>query len=482
MADAAGRSSLELTQVAPSGRARPSSRRQALSYLPLKLDALRLGLSLLIVMNVSRVHQAFGFLEKIRPALLLVLFCGVYVLLKPAKVSASGIMKTTEGKLILALLVAACVSAVFGISLGSSGAFIIETFIKVVIGAFLLLVAIRHVHDLYGFIWAYVIASGILSWMAIFMFKMSRIDSAATRLSGLYTWDANDLGVVLMVGLPLTLLMFQQSTGVRKWISAIIVAAIGVALARSGSRGALLGLLGTAAVLLVALKTIPAWKRLAFVGAVGLALVLAAPPGYWEQMKTLVGIEKDYNWTDPNGRRALIMRGLSYIQYNPVTGLGIANFSRAECMSDLSEKVRSHVRGTGLSCSPPHNTYIEVASETGIIGLGIFLSIVFGGIWRLRKLRRKMPRAWRKGDAEQRFLLDATLYLPVAMVGFSITSFFVSFAWIDIVYIVAVFMAGLTIAVRKRLAHDAHTQVAASVAAPAPGRRSVPVPISLPAS
>lgn len=482
MADAAGRSGLELTQVAQSRAARPSVRRGALSYLPLKLDGLRLGLFLLIVINVSRVHQAIGFLDKVRPALLLVLFCGIYVVMKPAKVSAAGILKTTEGKLILALFGAACASTVFGISLGNSGAFIIETFIKVVIGAFLLLAAIRHVHDLYVFIWAYVIASGILSGMAIFMFKMSRIDSAVTRLSGLYTWDANDLGVVLMVGLPLTLLMFQQSTGVRKWISAVIVAAIGVALARSGSRGALLGLVGTASVLLVALKTVPAWKRLAFVGAVGLALILAAPPGYWEQMKTLVGLEKDYNWTDPDGRRALILRGLTYIQYNPVTGLGISNFSRAECMSDLSDKVRGYVRGTGIACSPPHNTYIEVGSETGLIGLGLFLGIVFGGMGRLRKLRRKIPRAWRTGDVEQRFLLDATLYLPVAMVGFAITCFFVSFAWIDIVYIVAVLMAGLTLSVRKRLAHDAHAQVAAPVAPPPSIRQSVPVPISLPAS
>jgi O-antigen ligase len=467
--------------VAQAGVSRPAVRRSALSYLPVKLDGLRLGLFLLIVIHVSRLHQAFGFLEKVRPALLLVAFCGLYVVLKPAKASAVGILKTTEGKLILALFIAACLSAPFGISLGNSATFLIGDYVKVVIGAFLLLAAIRHVQDLYALVWAYAFSAGILSFMAIFMFKMSRIDSAATRLSGLYTYDANDLGVVLMVGLPLTLLMFQHSKGYRKWMTAVIIAAIGVALARSGSRGALLGLLGTAAVLLIALKTIPAWKRAAFVGVVGLALVIAAPPGYWEQMRTIVGLEKDYNWTDKDGRRALIIRGLTYFQYYPVTGLGINNFPRAECMSDLSSKVQGYVRGTGIACSPPHNTYIQVASETGMIGFSIFAGIVFGGIWRLRKLRRKIPREWKRGDAEQRFLYDATLFLPVSMIGFAITCFFVSFAWLDIVYIVAVYMAGVTLSVRKRFHRDAIAQVQAA-SGPPPVRPSAPIPAPLPAT
>jgi O-antigen ligase len=343
------------------------------------------------------------------------------------------------------------------------------------IGAFLLLAAIRHVQDLVTLVWAYVLSCGILAYMATFMFTLSRHNSAVTRLSNLYTFDANDIGVVFMVGLPLTLLLFQHSGGLRRWVCGVIIIAIGVALARSGSRGALLGLVGTGAVLLVALKTIPVWKRAAFVGAVGVALVLAAPPGYWEQMKTIVGIKQDYNWSAADGRRQLIMRGLLYMQYYPIAGVGINNFERAECMSELSSKVRTYVRGTGIRCTPPHNSYVQAGAETGYGGL------ILGGIWRMRKLRRKIPRAWRAGDAEQRFMYDATLYMPVAMVGFAITSFFVSFAWIDILYILAVFMAGLTIAVRKRMHHDAHLAAARPVAAPTLPRPSA-VPVPLPAT
>jgi O-antigen ligase len=292
------------------------------------------------------------------------------------------------------------------------------------------------------------------------------------RLTELYTFDANDIGVVLLVGLPLAILMARHSTGLRKWFCIGVVVAIGVALGRSGSRGALVGLVGTGAVLLISLKTIPVWKRASFVAVVVAALAVAAPAGYWQQMKTILGLKEDYNWNSTDGRRQLIIRGIGYMQAYPLTGLGIDNFARAECLSDLSAKVRNHVRGTGLKCTPPHNTYIQVGAETGLIGLVIWGLLIFGGIKRLRVLRRKMPKSWRSGDAEQRFMFDTTLYLPIAIFGFAITSMFVTFAWLDIIYIAFVYQAGLTHAVRKRLSLDLAAQPV-----PMPGAPS-PVPIA----
>lgn len=457
----------------------PATRRRALSFvpsLPVKLDGLRLSLLLLVVINVSRVHQAVDLIAKMRPGLTLVFLAGAFAVLQPRLANTNGLFKTTEAKLLLGLFALSCVSAVAGISLGNSARFILERYIKVVIAAFLLLAGIRHVRDLYTLVFAYVVGSGILAYMAIFVFKLSKNRGSETaRLSDLYSFDANDIGVVLLVGLPLTLLIAQHSTGIRKWFCIAVVAAIGVACARSGSRGTLVGLVGTGAFLLVALKTIPVWKRAAFVSVVSIALVIAAPPGYWEQMKTIVGLKQDYNWTSKDGRKELILRGLTYMAHYPITGLGIYNFHRAECMSDLSEKVRNRVRGKGIRCQAPHNTYIQVGAETGGTGLVLWALLTFGGIVRMRKLRRRLPKGWRTGDAEQRFMYDATMYLPLAMIAFAITSFFVSFAWIDIVYIVVVYLAGLTLAIRQRLAKDQVPQGAAPVRVPIPQ----PVPAAL---
>jgi len=457
---------------APTVQPRRSASR-VVPHLPLVLDGLRVSLFLLIVINVSRVHQAIAIVGKARPALTLVFLAGAFVLLRPKAASTAALFKTTEAKLIAALFVLACVSAVAGISLGNSAKFILENYVKVVIAAFLLLAGIRHTRDLYTLVFAYVAACGILAGMALFMFRLTRgAEDQVARLGKLYTFDANDIGVVLMVGLPLAILIFRHSTGLRKWLAIGVVMAIGASLARSGSRGALVGLVATGGFLLLALKTIPVWKRAAFVCAVGIGLAIAAPPGYWLQMKTILGYHHDYNWTSEDGRRQLIVRGLGYMMSNPATGLGIYNFARAECLSDLSEKVRNYVRGTGIRCTAPHNTYIEVGAETGITGLVLWSLLVLCAPWRMRKLRRRLPAGWKRGDAEQRFLYDATLYLPVAVMGFAFTSFFVTFAWIDIIYIVMVFQAGLTLVVKKRLAQEQ------GAVTPAPSRRgSVPLPV-----
>jgi O-antigen ligase len=401
------------------------------------------------------VHQSIGIVGQVRPALILVVLAGAYAVLNARKISIRGLFKTTEAKLILALFALACLSAVAGISMGNSGKYILDNYSKVVIAAFLLLAGIRHVRDLFAFVVAYVVGSGILAFLAIFVFKLTKSSgSEVARLAELYTFDANDIGVVLLVGLPLALLVAQHSRGLRKWFAIGVIVSLGITFARSGSRGTLVGLVALVGVLLVSLNTIPVWKRAAFVGVVAMALVVAAPPGYWAQMQTIFGLKEDYNWTSEDGRRQLIFRGLTYMSHYPLTGLGIYNFARAECMSDLSDKVRTAVRGRGIRCSAPHNTYLQVGAEIGVVGLALWCVLVFGGIRRLKRLRRRLPRAWRTGDAEQRFMYDATLYLSTSIVGFAVTSLFVSFAWLDIIYIVAVFQAGLTVAIRNRLAKD----------------------------
>jgi hypothetical protein len=72
-------------------------------------------------------------------------------------------------------------------------------------------------------------------------------------------------------------------------------------------------------------------------------------------------------------------------------------------------------------------------------------------------------------------MYDSTLYLPISIVGFAITTLFVTFAWLDIVYIVVVYQAGLALAVRKRLAQDLAAQ---AIPVPRPsGPRPFPVPL-----
>src|SRR3990170_3076040 len=210
--------------------------------LSLTLDPFRVSLALLIIVNVSRIHQHFGVLAKLRPGMTLAALALVYAFLNPRQVSLKGVFNTVPARLMLALVLLACVSAPFGLSLGGSGRYILESYSKVIVGAVLLIAAIRNGRDLYTFVWAYVIGCGIIAWLSIFVFGLSRpVGTLVVRLNDLYTYDSNDLGVVMMVGLGLTLLVLHLSRGPARLAAVATLIGIGITISRSGSRGALLG-------------------------------------------------------------------------------------------------------------------------------------------------------------------------------------------------------------------------------------------------
>ena len=428
------------------------------------LDPLRLSLFLLTIVTISRIHQHYGFIGKFRPALLLVGFAFAYAIVQPRALASGSLLRTWPAKVLAGLGVTACLSAIFGISLGSAATFILDDYSKVLIYAFLLIAIMAGARDVRLIVWAYVIACGILVWMAVFVFQLTRgYGSAIARLNNLHTYDANDIGCVLLVGLPLAMLTLQTSRGWGRGISLLIIVGTGVALARSGSRGAFVGLMCVGLALLFLLDRVSVVKRVGFLLTVVLALAIAAPPGYWEQMRSLTNPKDDYNWSSVDGRKQVAERGLGYLLQYPAFGIGINNFPRAEGL--ISSKARDHVPGTGLRWGAAHNSFIQAGAEMGVPGLALWCPLIFGGIGGMLRLRRRLPRAWATGDEEARFLYLATLYLPVAVIGFAVTSFFVSFAYLDPIYILAALMTGTYVSVDGRRRRVSDVGVAAATSA-----------------
>jgi O-antigen ligase len=430
---------------------RPVGRRPLVSaVLRLNLDPLRGALFALMVFSVSRLHQYHPLIAKLRPLLLLVAFTGLYAFLNPGKIAAEN-LRLKPPRLVMAVAIWACLSAPFGISLGGSAKYILDEFSKAILLCLILMVSIRNPRDLLTIIWGYVVGCAVLSYFSLFIFGMKKsADSEMARLQGgMATFDANDVGLVLLIGLALSLLTFQISQKNGKLVSGFTILGIGGALARSGSRGAFVGLVAFGIGLLFMLRSIPITKRLGFMFATVFAIAIAAPPGYWQQMKTIASPTKDYNWDAPDGRRAVAERGLGYMLGYPIFGLGINNFWRAECF--MSEKVTNRIVGKGIRCTPPHNSYLQAGAETGIPGFFLWTTLVFTGITGANRLRRRLPKAWERGDPEQRFLYLASMYLPLAMVSFAVTSFFLTFAWVDMVYMVTAMITGLYACVAAKL-------------------------------
>jgi O-antigen ligase len=434
--------------------------------LALSLDPFRKMLFILTIVTISRVHQHFHPIAMLRPALLMTAGLGVYAFLRPKALNPDGAFRTWPGRLVAAFAIFACISAPFGISLGNSGFFILETYSKTVVYCFLLILAVRTTADLATMVWSYVISSAILCWLSLFVFKMTTY-KGYQRLGDLYTYDANDIGCVLIVGLALTLLCFQTTGKRGRLIAGTTIVGIGAAMARSGSRGGFLALVVVGAVLLVMLHGVSLVKRMGFVFAVIMGLAIWAPEGYWTQMNTLTSPKEDYNWTSKDGRKEVAKRGIDYMLSYPIFGLGMENFNKAECQ--ISEKAQQHVAGTGIRCTAPHNSVVQAGSELGIPGLAMWLMLTIGGAVSMFVLRARLPKSWAKGTEEQQFLHLASMYFGVAMIGFTVASFFVSFAWADVAYFMAALMSGLYVCVRREMMRGAAPAVA--TAAPAAGRR-----------
>jgi O-antigen ligase len=416
--------------------------------MPMARDAFHVSLLILVLLNISRLHQQFSALKAIRPELVLTILCLVLAFMKPAFLSKRHLLETWPARGIAIFAFLAGCSMLFGISLGHSAVFILNVYVKTIVFAFLVIASIRSARDLYALVWAGVLSAGWLAYTSMFVFKMTVYGNYA-RLSNLETYDANDVGLVMLVGLALTLLAFQTSRLLGKVSCAVILVGIGATIAKSGSRGAFVGLLALGAGLLLLANQVSLVKRLAFVGATALGMVLFAPPGYWQQMKTIEDPKADYNWKTVNGRRQVALRGIGYMLQYPVFGVGINNFAMAECT--ISDKARTHVVGEGIRCTPPHNAYIEAAAETGIPGGLLWIVMVPGGVIWLIQLRRRLPPSWATGDAEQRFLYMCTLYFAVLLSGYAAGSFFLSFTWYDVSYYVFALLAGLQVAISEKM-------------------------------
>lgn len=417
--------------------------------LALKLDPLRITIALLIVVSISRIHQHFGPVAALRPALLLVVLAGAYAYLNPRLVNTGELFRTLPAKAMAGLGIMACLSVPLSISIGNSGSFILQEFSKTLLLGFLIIAAVRHARDLYSFVFAFVVAVGALSYLSLFVFRMARAGTTM-RIAGGYTYDANDIGTVVVAGIPLALLVFQASKGWRKWIALVVLVGAGATLAKTGSRGAFVGLLAVGAAMLILLRDVRLDKRIGFLLVVGLGLAVTAPEGYWAQMQTIFSPTEDYNWTSPTGRKAVFKRGIGYMMTNPITGIGVDNFGRAEGM--ISERARNFVAGSaGIKWSAAHNSFLQAAAEMGIPGLFLFTTLVLGTAFALLRARRSLPRAWLKAKGEERFLYMATTYMAVSLLGFAAAGVFVSFAYADLAYVLAGFAAGTLWCVRSKL-------------------------------
>src|SRR5687768_14740414 len=162
-----------------------------------------------MMINISAIQMYMGPVRLLRPGMTFLALALLLVILKPRLVEWKNMTAAYASKRVLIFFGLACGSAIFGLSLGGSASYILNVYSRNLIFFFLIVIAIRNVHDLALLMWSFVASVGVLVVLAQTVLDLEFTREGLGRLGGGQgMFDANDIGMILVMALPLALLFF----------------------------------------------------------------------------------------------------------------------------------------------------------------------------------------------------------------------------------------------------------------------------------
>jgi O-antigen ligase len=368
-----------------------------------------------VFVNITRVASIYGFMEAMEIPLLSTAFAGVVMFSQASRWKPTDLGKHWIPKLVLVVLAFAVMGIPTALHRGASFTYLTHAFTQSLLGGVLVFGVARTGRGRRLMAKTLVI-SGLVTGMLALLY--SKRDNAG-RLAGAATYDANDLALIIVITMPLLIWWFFDNKSKLRWIAVLALPMMFSIMLRTSSRGGFLGMVAILAGLLFIGSTgrVREVRRIAITGIV-LAMLgaLALPAAYTERMSTM-GDEIDN--TSPRARINVWKRGMGYAFDNPVFGVGIGNFGRAEgILSDYSQSKG----GVGVKWSTAHSSYVEAWATIGLIGGTAFLVAILGGTLALMWWR---PPPWMR-DPAQRML---TPMMGLTLAAFAVAGAFLSFAF-----------------------------------------------------
>jgi O-antigen ligase len=225
--------------------------------------------------------------------------------------------------------------------------------------------------------------------------------------------DANYLAAGLVSALVLAGgLASATPSPLLRWVAWVAAAVVAGGIAATQSRGGLIAL-GVAAIAAIVLFRQRRPQVLAFtlVVAVAGAAWFTASPTAWTRIVTTK--------LEGTGRADLWTVGLRMFRDHPVAGVGMHNYSI---------RARDYVREPGslesvelIADRPhePHNVFLGLLAETGIVGLMLYLAVVLACLAAMRRSIRAFEALGERG------LTDLSRAVLVATIGALIASAFI---------------------------------------------------------
>ncbi len=274
-----------------------------------------------------------------------------------------------------------------------SASFVVTDYMRSVALMLMIATSVRGVGDFRRLAWLQIV--GVTLFCAVSLAR-GQVDPDGRLVVRSY-YNSNDLALLIVSTLPLTLYLWRRPAGlVGRAILLAAASCVVMTLGRTGSRGGFLR--------------------------------------YFARVQTILNPSADYNWRGKSetGRLEIWKRGIEYMVTYPVFGVGVGVFPMAEGI--LAPEAREQRQyGRNFKWSAAHNPFIQIGAELGVLGLIAFVALLVGAFRTLSTVRRGPP-------AEAAVVAQT---LTACLVGFVVAACFSSQAYAPYLYTLLGMIVGL---------------------------------------
>jgi O-antigen ligase len=249
--------------------------------------------------------------------------------------------------------------------------------------------------------------------------------------------DPNDSAALFVSTIPFAMMLANQR-GLTRWVGLAMAVALVAGVAKTASRGGLVGLIVVGLILIVQAVLRRRWTHVVAIVACAGSFALTPTDSLFTRLQLVLTPDADYNVTHREGRIEIWKRGIGYMVTHPVLGVGLHSFETAE--GTLSGKVNL---GDGIGYTAAHNFFLQIGAELGVFGLLAFVMVFWSAAAGCRRTKRLADQHRHEDTrvADQEIdLANATL---CSLAGILTTGFFLSLAYSPMTYFLLGVAAGV---------------------------------------
>lgn len=403
------------------------------------------------ILNPHR--EAFGFSSQLRPNLLIVLVTLVSFALSSERKAWPG------GKISIFFVVFilwTTLTSALAPDPATSFEFYSDFVIKMTLHMVILMIVINSQHRLISLVWCFALSLG---YHAV---KISLVTIKSGFVIGRFTGfgpadtmidDRNHFAVAMLMLAPILFFLWKHAANhiMRNAALAGMICCF-LSVIGSFSRGGMMTMIAMLLVLWLRTK-----KKFVSAGVLAISatlLISFAPTSFKERIGTAIDQfgESDSRFADEKQldesfclRIASWQVGWDMTMDSPIVGNGLraiqnpniatAYLRESACNNSQDYEVRA-----------AHNMYVEVLSDSGFVGLALFLTILLGSIVHCSRIIGRT-----RDNADLLWAHDLMGMIQVSMIGYAIGSVLLSFAYYDGFYVLMCMVIVTSRLVRERL-------------------------------